>query len=63
MTAGLALTNSVQVSSDWAATKLVRPKGHASVSLTLGQHAPSFTARNQHGELVTTQWIARLLQR
>jgi hypothetical protein len=27
VTAGLALTNSVQVSSDWAATKLVRPKG------------------------------------
>jgi Protein of unknown function (DUF3052) len=27
VTAGLALTNSVQVSSDWTATKLVRPKG------------------------------------
>ena len=27
VTAGLSLTNSVQVSSDWAATKLVRPKG------------------------------------
>ena len=25
--AGLALTNSVPVSSDWTATKLVRPKG------------------------------------
>ena len=27
LTAGLALTNSVQVSPDWTATKLVRPKG------------------------------------
>lgn len=27
VTAGLALTNSASVSSDWAATKLVRPKG------------------------------------
>jgi Protein of unknown function (DUF3052) len=27
VTAGLALTNSVQVSPDWTATKLVRPKG------------------------------------
>jgi hypothetical protein len=27
VTAGLALTNSVHVSSDWTATKLVRPKG------------------------------------
>jgi Protein of unknown function (DUF3052) len=27
VTAGLALTNSVQVSSDWMATKLVRPRG------------------------------------
>ena len=27
ITAGLALTNSVPVSSDWTATKLVRPKG------------------------------------
>ena len=27
LTAGLALTNSVAVSSDWAATRLVRPKG------------------------------------
>jgi len=27
VTAGLALTNSVSVSSDWAATRLVRPKG------------------------------------
>jgi peroxiredoxin len=25
--------------------------------LTLGQHAPSFTARNQHGELVTTHGL------
>ena len=27
VTAGLALTNSASVSADWAATKLVRPKG------------------------------------
>ncbi|HJY46344.1 MAG TPA: DUF3052 family protein [Propionibacteriaceae bacterium] len=27
VTAGLALTNSVPVSSDWTATKLVRPRG------------------------------------
>ena len=27
VTAGLALTNSVQISPDWTATKLVRPKG------------------------------------
>ena len=27
LTAGLALTNSVQASPDWTATKLVRPKG------------------------------------
>jgi hypothetical protein len=27
VTAGLALTNSVSVSSDWTATKLVRPRG------------------------------------
>ena len=27
------------------------------MSLTLGQHAPSFTARNQHGELVTTHGL------
>ena len=27
LTAGLALTNSVPVSSDWTATKLVRPRG------------------------------------
>jgi len=27
ITAGLALTNSVHVSSDWTATKLVRPRG------------------------------------
>jgi hypothetical protein len=27
ITGGLALTNSVSVSNDWAATKLVRPKG------------------------------------
>lgn len=27
VTGGLALTNSVSVSNDWAATKLVRPKG------------------------------------
>jgi hypothetical protein len=27
VTAGLALTNSASVSSDWAATRLVRPKG------------------------------------
>jgi Protein of unknown function (DUF3052) len=27
LTAGLALTNSVQVSPDWTATKLVRPRG------------------------------------
>ena len=27
VTAGLSLTNSASVSSDWAATKLVRPKG------------------------------------
>ena len=57
MTAGLALTNSVQISPDWTATKLVRPKGLASVSLALGQPAPSFTARNQHGELVTVSGL------
>jgi DUF3052 family protein len=27
LTAGLALTNSVHVSPDWTATKLVRPRG------------------------------------
>ena len=48
------MTNSAAVSSDWAATKLVRPRGPAGeLAPAVGDPGPDFRTRNQHGETVT----------